>query len=141
MRAASKLLRPFNPALGVEPFAAQQVADCGDIAVNPFDINEAITTIEASITDLRRDGSTVLTIGGDHTIALPILRSLARDHGKIAVRLLVLVVEPLSSACGSSPGCQERCPATTFAHCPESPRPGRSERSRRPARGAMRSQA
>ena len=27
----------------------------------------------------------MLTIGGDHTIALPLLRSLARDHGKIAV--------------------------------------------------------
>ena len=85
VRAASKLLRPYNPALNVSPFAAQQVADCGDIAVNPFDIEEAIATIDSSITDLRKHGSTVLTIGGDHTIALPILRSLARDHGPIAV--------------------------------------------------------
>ena len=85
VRAASKLLRPYNPALDVSPFANQQVADCGDIAVNPFDIEEAIATIDSSITDLRTHGSTVLTIGGDHTIALPILRSLARDHGPIAV--------------------------------------------------------
>ena len=35
VRAASKLLRPFNPALGVEPFANQQVVDAGDLAVNP----------------------------------------------------------------------------------------------------------
>ena len=41
VRTASKLLRPFNPALGVEPFANQQVVDAGDIACNPFDINEA----------------------------------------------------------------------------------------------------
>ena len=85
VRAASKLLRPFNPALGVEPFANQQVVDAGDIAVNPFDIDDAIATIDSSITDLRRDGATVLTIGGDHTIALPILRTLSRDHAKIAV--------------------------------------------------------
>ncbi|MEU0494405.1 agmatinase [Mycobacterium sp. NPDC006124] len=85
VRAASKLLRPYNPALDVSPFASQQVADCGDIAVNPFDIEDAITTIDSSMTDLRKHGSTVLTIGGDHTIALPILRSLARDHGPIAV--------------------------------------------------------
>ena len=85
VRAASKLLRPFNPALGVEPFATRQVADCGDIAVNPFNIDEAIATIDSAVTDLRKDGTTLLTIGGDHTIALPILRSLARDHGKIAV--------------------------------------------------------
>jgi len=65
--------------------AAHQVADFGDIAVNPFSIDEAIATIETAVTDLRKHGSTLLTIGGDHTIALPILRSLARDHGKIAV--------------------------------------------------------
>ncbi|MDP9167779.1 MAG: agmatinase [Actinomycetota bacterium] len=85
VRAASKLLRPYNPSLDVSPFATQQVADCGDIAVNPFDIEDALATIDSTITDIRKHGSTVLTIGGDHTIALPILRSLARDHGPIAV--------------------------------------------------------
>jgi agmatinase len=85
VRASSKLLRPYNPAVDVEPFAAQQVADCGDIAVNPFDIADAIETIDTAVTDLRKDGSKVLTIGGDHTIALPILRALAREHGPIGV--------------------------------------------------------
>jgi agmatinase len=37
------------------------------------------------VTALRADGTQLLTIGGDHTIALPILRSLARDHGPVAV--------------------------------------------------------
>ncbi len=32
IRASSKLLRPYHPRLDVEPFAAQQVADAGDIA-------------------------------------------------------------------------------------------------------------
>jgi len=85
IRASSRLLRPYNPALDVHPFAAQQVADAGDIGVNPFDITEALATIDTAITQLRRDGSRVLTLGGDHTIALPILRSLARDHGPLAV--------------------------------------------------------
>ena len=79
VRAASKLLRPYNTSLDVSPFASQQVADCGDIAVNPFDIEDALATIDSSITDIRKHGSTVLTIGGDHTIALPILRSVARS--------------------------------------------------------------
>ncbi len=69
----------------MHPFGAQQVADFGDIGVNPFDIQEALATVDGAVTDLRKDGSTVLTLGGDHTIALPILRSLARDHGPIAV--------------------------------------------------------
>jgi agmatinase len=85
VRASSKLLRPYNPALAVEPFAAQQVADAGDLGVNPFDLTEAIGTIDTAITGLRADGARVLTIGGDHTIALPILRSVVRDHGPVAV--------------------------------------------------------
>ncbi len=85
IRQSSKLLRPYNPATGVHPFAAQQVADAGDIAVNPFDIGEALTTVETEVTRLRADGARVLTLGGDHTLALPVLRSLARDHGPLAV--------------------------------------------------------
>jgi agmatinase len=85
IRAASKLLRPYHPALVVEPFAHQQVADAGDVAANPFDITEALTAIEAAVTELRSTEAIVLTLGGDHTIALPILRSVARDHGPVAV--------------------------------------------------------
>ena len=32
VRAASKLLRTYNPVQDVEPFAVQQVADAGDLA-------------------------------------------------------------------------------------------------------------
>ena len=85
VRAGSKLLRPYNPALDATPFGTQQVADAGDIRVNPFDLAEAIDTIDRSVTDLRADGAQLRTIGGDHTIALAILRSLARDHGPVAV--------------------------------------------------------
>ncbi|WP_433153328.1 agmatinase [Actinomadura nitritigenes] len=85
VRASSKLLRPYHPPLDVEPFHAQQVADAGDMGVNPFDIEEAIATIERRSDELRADGAKLLTIGGDHTIALPLLRSLHRDHGPIAV--------------------------------------------------------
>jgi agmatinase len=46
VRESSRLLRPYNPAVDVEPFAAQQVVDAGDLAVNPFSINEAIEQIE-----------------------------------------------------------------------------------------------
>lgn len=85
IRASSKLLRPYNPAQDVFPFGAQQVADAGDLGVNPFDLDQAIADIDAGVTAVRADGATVLTLGGDHTIALPILRSLARDHGPVAV--------------------------------------------------------
>jgi agmatinase len=46
VRESSRLLRPFNPAGSKSPFASQQVADAGDIAANPFHIEEAISQIE-----------------------------------------------------------------------------------------------
>ena len=85
IRQSSKLLRPYNQATNVHPFTWQQVADCGDLGVNPFDIEEAITTVEANADAMRADGAKLLTLGGDHTLALPNLRSLHKTHGKIAV--------------------------------------------------------
>jgi len=85
IRAASKLLRPYHPAQDAHPFGDQQVADAGDVAVNPFDLAEAVQQIDDAATAVRADGASLLTLGGDHTIALPILRSLHRDHGPIAV--------------------------------------------------------
>ncbi|MBN9734350.1 Agmatinase [Pseudonocardia sp. Ae168_Ps1] len=85
VRASSKLLRPYHPPLRVSPFAAQQVADAGDLGINPFDIGEAIATIEQAADRLRAGGSTLLALGGDHTVALPLLRSVARTHGPVAV--------------------------------------------------------
>ena len=78
-------LRPYNPALDVSPFDIAQVADAGDIAANPFNIHEAIETIEAAALDLTADGASLVTIGGDHTIALPLLRAAANRHGPVAL--------------------------------------------------------
>src|SRR3954463_3778964 len=85
VRESSRLLRPYNPAQDVEPFARQQVVDAGDIAVNPFDIQTAIGQIEAGATALLERAGRLLTIGGDHTIALPLLRALHAKHGPVAV--------------------------------------------------------
>jgi len=85
IRESSRLLRPFNPAQRVEPFRALQVADAGDIACNPFDIASAIGEIEAGARSLSRDGARLVTLGGDHSIALPLLRVVAQRHGPVAV--------------------------------------------------------
>jgi agmatinase len=85
VRQSSRLLRPYNPAVGVAPFAGQQVADAGDIACNPFDIGAAIAQVEAAARQLTAGGQRLLTIGGDHTIALPLLRAMHERHGPVAV--------------------------------------------------------
>ncbi|GAA1995717.1 agmatinase [Nakamurella flavida] len=85
IREASRLLRPYHPALDTSPFAAVQVADAGDLAVNPFDIAEALATIETQVGELIADGTVPVCMGGDHTIALPLLRAMHRAHGPMAV--------------------------------------------------------
>jgi agmatinase len=82
VREASRLLRPYHPALDVSPFERVQVADAGDIAANPFDIPSAIEAVEEAAGAL---DAKLVTIGGDHTIALPLLRAAARKHGPVAL--------------------------------------------------------
>jgi agmatinase len=85
LRAGSKLLRPFHPQLDVHPWDVHQVADAGDIGVNPFDLLEAVATIEAAARALLGRADRIVTLGGDHTIALPLLRALHAQHGPIAL--------------------------------------------------------
>jgi len=85
VREASRLLRPYNPAQDVFPFGSQQVADAGDIAANPFNIGQAVAEIEAAARELRKSADRLVVIGGDHTIALPLLRDVHAQHGPVAV--------------------------------------------------------
>src|ERR1700761_4361414 len=85
IRESSRLLRPYNPATGVSPFAVQQVADAGDLGVNPFNLDEAIAAVERGARDLLERAPRMLTLGGDHTIALPLLRAMHAVHGPVAV--------------------------------------------------------
>ncbi|MEQ0557602.1 agmatinase [Amycolatopsis sp. NEAU-NG30] len=85
VREASRLLRPYHPELDVSPFVEKQVVDAGDIAVNPFNIGEAIETLQQEAEALQADGTRLVTVGGDHTIALPLLRAAAKQHGPVAL--------------------------------------------------------
>ncbi|WP_413805055.1 agmatinase [Streptomyces sp. OE57] len=85
VREASRQLRPYNPALDVYPFHYAQVADAGDITANPHNIDQAVESVEAGADALLSTGAQLMTLGGDHTIALPLLRSVARRHGPVAL--------------------------------------------------------
>ncbi|TRW79362.1 agmatinase [Mycolicibacterium sp. 018/SC-01/001] len=86
IRQASRLLKPYHPALDVAPFTAAQVVDAGDIAANPFDISAAVDQIRTGVAELLvEDGQRVVLLGGDHTIALPALQALHAVHGPLAL--------------------------------------------------------
>lgn len=86
IRQASRLLRPYNPALDAQPFRDAQVVDAGDVAANPFDIARAIDeTREGLAALITPAGRPVLSLGGDHTMALPALQAMHSVHGPLAL--------------------------------------------------------
>ena len=85
VRHGSRLLRPYHPALGSLPFELAQVVDAGDIACTPFSTEDAVTQIERGADALLAGGGRLVAVGGDHTVALPLLRSTARRYGPLAL--------------------------------------------------------
>ena len=85
IRAESCLIRPYNMATRAAPFDSLQVADIGDIAINTFNLQKSVAIIEAAYDKILDHGCKPLTLGGDHTISLPILRALRNKHGPLGV--------------------------------------------------------
>ena len=87
IRQASRHLRTnYHPSYDTEPFIQQQVADAGDITCNPFSIKESVSQIQKAATDLLSQVGGIISMGGDHTIALPLLRSVNhKNKGPVAL--------------------------------------------------------
>ena len=85
IRAESAMIRPYNIQTGAAPFEKLQVADIGDVAINTFDLADTISIIERWTDAVLSHGAIPLTLGGDHTLTLPILRAVAKHHGPVAL--------------------------------------------------------
>jgi agmatinase len=85
IRSASTLLRPYHPVLDVDVVETLSVVDYGDLPVAPGDTEGTYRRIEAGLAPLVDAGVFPLVLGGDHSITLPELRSLARRHGPMAL--------------------------------------------------------
>jgi guanidinobutyrase len=85
IRNESVLVRPYGMATGAAPFDSFQVADIGDVALNPYNLLKSIDLIEAFYRDCLAHATIPVSMGGDHTITLPILRALADTHGPLAM--------------------------------------------------------
>ncbi len=86
IRQASRHLRTqYHPAYDTEPFSEQQVADAGDISCNPYNIEKAVVEIQKGATELLGKVDRIISLGGDHTIALPLLRAVNHYHGPVAL--------------------------------------------------------
>ena len=79
IRTESCLIRPYNMATRAAPFDSLQVADIGDVAINTFNLEKSVAIIEQAYDEILGQGCKPLTMGGDHTISLPILRALKKQ--------------------------------------------------------------
>ncbi len=84
VRAASVMLRPFNPNLGISPFEVLSCVDHGDIAIVPGYTERSYAAIEAAVAPIVEAGVVPLLVGGDHACTLPHLRA-TRSRGPVAV--------------------------------------------------------
>lgn len=81
VRNQSSLMRRVNQATGICPYELARIADLGDAVVErPFVLTEAHEQIEAFFERVAAAGIVPLSVGGDHSISLPILRVLGRGR-------------------------------------------------------------
>jgi len=78
VREQTTMIRRYNQATGVGPFDLAEVADLGDAWVErPFELEGALSEIEAFFAAVQAESAAPLSVGGDHSISLPILRAIA----------------------------------------------------------------
>lgn len=85
VRDQSALIRPWHPLLKVHPFERMNVADCGDVDVPPISIERTLAAITKRVDAVVAAGAVPVCVGGDNSVTLGILRSLAKLHGPLGI--------------------------------------------------------
>jgi agmatinase len=85
IRASGGLIRRYHPVLKVSPFDVLRVADVGDVDANPYSTEDTFARVEHSVNAILDAGAVPVCVGGDHSLSLPILRSVARRHGPVGL--------------------------------------------------------
>src|SRR3989304_2291683 len=85
IREASLMLWGYNNPLAVKPLDALKVIDYGDVDVIPPSIVDTYQNVESEVGAILHAGAAVISLGGAHSISLPLLRAHARKFGLLSV--------------------------------------------------------
>lgn len=85
IRAASLMLWGYNPVLGTKPLEHLHVVDYGDLEVIPVDIRASMDGVTAQAGQILAQNVTLIALGGDHSVSLPLLRAHAAKYGPLAI--------------------------------------------------------
>lgn len=79
VRNLSSLMRRAHHVSGIAPFSVANIADVGDLAVNPINLMDGLALIEQGMKAIVATGALPLSVGGDHLTTLPVLRAVAHN--------------------------------------------------------------
>ncbi|KAI9490864.1 agmatinase [Zychaea mexicana] len=93
IRESSKRIKGYNMEVGINPFKSwAKMVDCGDVPFEPFSAEHAIQQIEdhakylllrpPQVGETEAKPPRLVTLGGDHTILLPVLRAMNAAYNK-----------------------------------------------------------
>lgn len=85
IRSISSLIKPNNVHLQVNVLESLKGADYGDVNVVPGWILETFENIEQELDSVLEADVIPIILGGDHSISLAHLRSVAKKHGPVAM--------------------------------------------------------
>lgn len=80
VREASRLIRQINPTTGVAPYRLCNIADVGDAPTHPLSVEKSVELVEAFYRRIHAVGAAPISVGGDHTVPLPVLRAIAAER-------------------------------------------------------------
>ena len=70
---------------GFDPFNTLSVIDYGDAFIDPHHPTSVFDSIEAHADHILDSGAMMLSLGGDHSVAYPLLKAHAKKHGPVAL--------------------------------------------------------
>lgn len=85
IRETSLMIWGHNSTLNVTPIKKLSVVDYGDVSVIPTSIEHTMTAVTKTASEVIQGGTKLVTLGGDHSIALPLLRAHAAKYGPLSV--------------------------------------------------------
>lgn len=85
IREASLLMWGHNRYFKIAPLDVLKTIDYGDVAVEPASLETTVELISSEVAKVIDTGSTVIALGGDHSIAFPLLKSHAAKFGPVAL--------------------------------------------------------
>lgn len=80
IRAAAMRCRNYSLQMDVGVFKLLRCVDVGDVGVNIFNFEETFQRIQKKIDGLMQQETAVVSLGGDHSILIPILRAVRQVH-------------------------------------------------------------